>query len=379
MGTQITGPPVSHQKRAILLALALVVFVAAPLGVAVVAGGDEPTEPRVADLVPSTLTPPETVPYGPPPYRRLDGTFSVTPPVTVPGDGSATGPLVPEGEPSSPPTGELVAAIHLRHRTPLTYRLYADGRLLRGGCGPEPCPPWGWGWAEQRLTPEGVERIRTRFLSSGLFDSAQPVSDVVSGCGFVHACVRDGDHWLGVQVDAGGPTGSQAPPEAVRLFDDLVMLDSTLPATEWADQQTKPYVPARIAVCLQVFVAKDGTAVQVPTDLSISLPLFPARAAELLDGRDAMGRIPSIEEYGGSCVEMTLDEARTLADEFLAPSGGGSHEYGGIVIKINDQFDASQRAATGSRQYAPVTREGTYAHISFKGLLPDTVDATLGD
>jgi hypothetical protein len=170
-----------------------------------------------------------------------------------------------------------------------------------------------------------------------------------------------------------------APPEAVRLFDDLGMLDSTLPATEWADQQIKDYVPARIAACLQVFVAKDGTAVQVPTDLSILVPLFPARAAELLDGRDAMGRIPAIEEYGGSCFDMTLDEARTLADEFLAPLGGGSHEYWGITIDINEQFDASQPPTTGALEHGGITREGKFAHISFKQLLPDTVDATLGD
>ena len=150
-----------------------------------------------------------------------------------------------------------------------------------------------------------------------------------------------------------------APPEAVRLFDDLGMLDSTLPATEWADQQIKDYVPARIAVCLQVFVAKDGTAVQVPTDLSILLPLFPARAAELLDGRDAMGRIPLIEEYGGSCFDMTLDEARTLADEFLAPLDGGSHEYWGIVVEINDQLDASQPPSTGSLEHGGITRRGS--------------------
>ena len=44
------------------------------------------------------------------------------------------------------------------------------------------------------------------------------------------------------------------PPEAVRLFDYVRTLDSTLPATHWADQAVKTYVPARIAVCLQMFV-----------------------------------------------------------------------------------------------------------------------------
>ena len=335
---------------------------------------------KPAGQTPST-TPSPTVltPLEPGPYRRLDGTFSVSASRYRSGRRLQHRSVGPRGRAEQPsdrrarcrdlaPPQDAAFLSSLRRRAPPPRRV-RDGP----GCFDTPS-----GWVEQRLTPEGVERVRSRFLSSGLFDSAQPLSDVVSGCGFVHACVRDGDHWLGVQVDVGGPAASQAPPEAVRLFDDLRMLDSTLPATEWADQQIKPYVPARTAVCLQVFVAKDGTAVQVPTDLSILLPLFPARAAELLDGRDAMGRIPSIEEYGGSCFEMTLDEARTLADEFLAPSGGGSHEYWGIVVNINDQFDASQPPATGSRHRA-VTREGNFAHISFKQLLPDSVDAELGD
>jgi hypothetical protein len=179
-------------------------------------------------------------------------------------------------------------------------------------------------------------------------------------------------------VDVGGPAASQAPPEAVRLFDDLGMLGTTVPAAEWADPQIKPYIPARIAVCVQVFVANDGTAVQVPTDMAMLLPLFPAQVAQLLDGRDAMGRISAIEEHSGSCVEMTLAEARALADAFLAPSGGGSHEYWGITFDINGQVDASQPAPTGS-PHRGVTREGNFAHISFKQLLPDSVDATLGD
>jgi hypothetical protein len=48
------------------------------------------------------------------------------------------------------------------------------------------------------------------------------------------------------------------------------------------------------------------------------------------------------------------------------------------VININDQLDASLPPSTGSPHRA-VTREGNFAHVSFKQLLPDTVDATTGD
>ena len=105
-------------------------------------------------------------------YRRLDGTLTTEPYFTAPGYDSSTGSLVPEGEPTSPETGELVAEIWLRHRNPLSYRLYADGRLLRA---PNANPVPGWsGWVEQRLTPDGVERVRNLFLGSRLFDSARP-------------------------------------------------------------------------------------------------------------------------------------------------------------------------------------------------------------
>ena len=49
-------------------------------------------------------------------------------PTTVPGDDSTTGSLLPESAPRTPPSGELVATIGIRHRG--VYRLYADGRLL---------------------------------------------------------------------------------------------------------------------------------------------------------------------------------------------------------------------------------------------------------
>jgi hypothetical protein len=58
---------------------------------------------------------------------------------------------------------------------------------------------------------------------------------------------------------------------------------------------------------------------------------------------------------------MTLDEARTLEAEFLSPAGGGSHQYFGIVILINRQFDAIEPDATA----------GNAVRITFQTLLPD--------
>jgi hypothetical protein len=82
-----------------------------------------------------------------------------------------------------------------------------------------------------------------------------------------------------------------------------------------------------------------------------------------------MERVPNLfrsdpsEREGIRCFELTLDEARTLADAFLAPPGGGSREYSGIVLRLGYQPDPAQPGAT--------REEGAY--IWFDQLLPDTV------
>jgi hypothetical protein len=279
--------------------------------------------------------------------------------------------LLPEGASSLPPTGELVAEIGIRHRG--GYRLYADGRLIHL-----------WAFTEQRLTSEGVERVRARFLSSGLFDSAPPRSDL-AGCPLVHASVRDGGHWLCVQVDVDGPSASQAPPEAVQLFDDLDGLDSTLPATEWVDPQVKPYVPALIGTCFSWYV----NGAPAPFDRSVLVSRLPERAAGALAAHEPSAEVAGFAEVAAfmasatlrfrpsgpngppgrepsperGCFELPLDEARTLADALLAPSGGGTPEYWGIVVSFGRQPDPAQPGAT--REEA--------AYVYFDQLLPDGV------
>ena len=57
--------------------------------------------------------------------------------------------------------------------------------------------------------------------------------------------------------------------------------------------------------------------------------------------------------------ETTLDEARTLADVFLSPTGGGTHQYSGIVIR-NPEFDAIQPDA--SKGSSPTSASSPATH-----------------
>jgi hypothetical protein len=282
----------------------------------------------------------------------------VTPPTTYPGDGSREGVLVPDGVPSTTTPSELVASITLFHRG--AYRLYADGRLL-----------WldetrsrPFGWAEQRLSPEGVERVRSRFLSSGLFDTAPPSSDAPTCQGWFQVCVRDRDRWLALETDPPppGPLPYGDPrPEAVLLFEFLGTLDSTLAPTDWADQQVRTYVPSRIAACFRNFVK----ALEVPFDLPVLLPRFPQPVAALLAVRQPSPELlrssagPPTGQ--GSCFDLSLEDARSLADTLLSPSGRGAHEYWGIVVRFGRRPDPTRPGATRK----------VVAYVFFEDLLPE--------
>jgi hypothetical protein len=274
------------------------------------------------------------------------------PPQTYPGDGSTDGPLLPEGAPSTPHTGELVAAVSSLDGAGIYY-LYADGRLLKADM--------GW-LTEQRLTPAGVERVRSKFLSSKVFDRARSTRDVEQ-CVYT-ACVRDGGRYLVAPESAPAtlpgsppPTLPEFAPDVARLVLYMMDLDSSLPKAEWADAQPNSYVASRIMVCVQAFEDRADAVVPVPHDLSVFLSEFPRRAAALFEGRERLG--PDAGP-NGICFEMTRDEARTLERELLGPSGRGSHEYYGIVVR-NPRYGVLQ----------PDAADGVVAFINFQTLLPN--------
>jgi hypothetical protein len=337
--------PRPRNRRPRLFAAAAVTAVVLIAGAALVTqSGDDAIRTKPADPnATSAPSPSSTSTIVPPPPP----TSIVEVPTTLPGDGSSTQPLVLEGAPSIPQTGELVAHAAVIHNG--TFYLYADGRLIFID------DSLGTSWSEQRLTPEGVERVRSLFLSSGLFDPTRasdvcPEDETVTAV--IAACVRDGDHFL---------TLPYTDPRIGQLVTVLRTLGQTLLPTEWADRQIKPYVPSRMAVCMGRYITK----YEVPLDLPALFPKFPAAVAQLLDGRAPRPDL-AVAASGsgsmGSCFEVTHEEARALRDAFLDPAGGGTHEYWGIVVRLTP----------------PDPARPAVVYVGFGELLPDGAPALWG-
>jgi hypothetical protein len=224
--------------------------------------------------------------------------------------------------PSAPERGELVlhwygrSATHAKPHprgglwSPL-FRVwvYADGRMIwdqehqagQGWAAQWRIPGVNPGFLEQRLTPEGVELLRSAV--AGLLDRNRTLletlpahtpgapwplgrlrlfvpGDYPSRWGLVG--VRDGDRLVGLQLGIEAGKGSKfegtiATPEqlsALRRVDALLTDPAAvLPSSAWADRQIRAYVPSQFAVCVNT---------SPPTDVSSVLSLLPARAEELL-------------------------------------------------------------------------------------------------
>jgi hypothetical protein len=216
--------------------------------------------------------------------------------------------LPPQGAtPSTPESGELEIFYWVGDPGGNLGRsrawVYADGRLLwlRGGGDlnlTAGANRFSSGFLEQRLTPEGVELLRSEILSAGEFGHG-PLHDP-----FPTIDVHNVGHLLSVD------RASDLERLEARLSDPA----SWLPASAWADRETKAYVPSRYSVC---YGTSPPTRVTEPSRI---LSVLPAAAADMLRGKDrtpfhglykpAPLEIRPITDY---CSDMTIDEARTLA------------------------------------------------------------------
>ncbi|MGH3084960.1 MAG: hypothetical protein ACRDNP_13090, partial [Gaiellaceae bacterium] len=254
--------------------------------------------------------------------------------------------LPPEGAtPSTPENGELV--LHYFGPNPGQHGksrvwVYADGRVisLRDAPVPVGANEWSTGFLEQRLSPEGVERLRSEVASST--GVGQPPPNAAPLPFYTLIEVRDGDQLVPVEWAS----------DQARLESRLSDPASWLPTGAWQHVEYRAYVPSRFAVC------SGGWPPDQPIERSRLLSLLPAVAQDLL--RDSERREGPLFGSPGNfhpsyeyCADAKAEDARTLA-ETLDDSGPSKR---GGALRLNWRFEA-----TGA------SRET--AHIWFEPYLP---------
>jgi hypothetical protein len=316
--------------------------------------------------------------------------------------------LAPKGAtPSAPESGELVvhwegrSASHARGRyaAPLVRAwVYADGRMIWSEESWQSSRPvseganeFTSGYLEQRLTPEGVELLRSAVV--GLFDRSRAllqtvpddtrpglpggpvlivppfqrffwgVVEVPSGDRLVR--LRWGDLETGEHF--GGTTATPEQLSALRRVDALLTDPaSVLPSGAWSVRKIRAYVPSHYAVCFRA---------SPPKDASQLLSLLPVRAADVLGDKSRTrleGDIEASPDGGGPvevqgrwveyCSKLTTEGAREVAEGLsgLDPDPGqgkvrlayrlaeGAHWWEGASIWFEPYFPHGQVADSAS-------------------------------
>ena len=217
--------------------------------------------------------------------------------------------LPPEGAaPSTPETGELVLGFDGRvYSVDLDFHrmwVYADGRLIWKS-NLDGVVAGGREWRsrfgasepttaviEQRLTPLGVELLRSEVMSTAVVGQPHHLGEDPTAWG------RPGVLWGGMTVRIADETftATWSDPTLPRR---LANPASWLPASAWADQRIGAYVPSRYAVCIE------------PRGLVGGLP---EPAASLIRSRSLEIVAPNPGDMDPRCpYQVTTDDARAIA------------------------------------------------------------------
>ena len=311
--------------------------------------------------------------------------------------------LPPEGAtPSTPESGELV--LHYLGRSVshdariIQAWVYADGRIISSGASASSsrAVPGSanqlTGYLEQRLTPEGVELLRSkvagllsrnRALLVTLPDDYDPLGGphpdptrgrgltlfvteplFPGGWGTVEA--RDGNRFVGLHWEVwknglSQPEGPIATPEQASLVLQLDSIltepSSVLPANAWAVREFRAYVPSHYQVCMDTPPSKD---------VSQLLALLPAPAADVLRAKglkwSAHDLISPVEGVVGRkvnyCAKLTTEEAREVAEPF----SGRDHDpqFSEVILgyRLATPADPTNLDATSSIWFEPYFPHG---------------------
>jgi hypothetical protein len=161
---------------------------------------------------------------------------------------------------STPTTGSLLLSLTFPGQQTTERNVYADGRIIwqrwtpsgDATVVPKGAKSRDTGYVQQRLTPRGVQLLRTKMVATGLFEHSLRLA-VGRGNGWVVVEVRRGKRM--VRVDAvPSPDQSWKPrfiratpaqQRALMLTEKLVADPArSLPADAWADGQIRPFVPS---------------------------------------------------------------------------------------------------------------------------------------
>lgn len=244
------------------------------------------------------------------------GPTETGPSVAPDADAEGINGLPPEGAtPSTPESGELV--VEHKYFNNQVW-VYADGRVISRVYLPT-LEPYS-GLVEQHLTPEGVEFLRSNVLSTGLFEHDLDLARGDPQC-CLEIRVRDGDRLVrvtwGPRYALYDPDAPRATPEqvaALRSLSALLTSPASWPASAWADQQIRAYVPTSYSFCSRF------------AEPSRVLALLPEPARNLLVGAEYLKTNGS--ERQADCVQMTTEEARALAGILIAEFG---HRRGSML------------------------------------------------
>jgi hypothetical protein len=284
--------------------------------------------------------------------------------------------------PSAPESGELVlhwegnSATHARPHprgfllAPLVRAwVYADGRMIwswtkMAGRIPEGANELTSGYLEQRLTPEGIELLRSEVAR--LFDRSRTLLETFPsdhdprlrccsglalfvpgdyGSDFGSVEVRHGDRLVRLQWrDIGTKNspkfeGTIATPEqlsALRRVDALLTDPaSVLPSSAWAVREVRAYVPSHYEVCIDT---------SPPKDASQLLSLLPARAADVLRDKSRTRLDGDVFDAARNvvlgrsvtyCSKLTTEEAREVAEPFSG-FDPDPHQWGRLAYRLSE-------------------------------------------
>ena len=260
--------------------------------------------------------------------------------------------------------------------------VYADGRVIwvRQGGAPAGANKSTSGFLEQRLTPEGVELLRSKVISTGLFrhdvdlttgsaERRRPGRYCCSEARSRHA------HWRAARprpLDEPRPpprrpqrlpgtyTGTTATPEQERALErlDPLLVDpaASLPASAWQDRRVRAYVAAKYATCWvhRPELGPDKPAQTIPPSRVLTLSQRQSRTYSAAGPRP-LGRQPAHRLLG--CADEGSSSDR--------PSSRACRPRKGVV---GNGIDAGLGGLT-YRLKAPEGRPG-HIYVFFEPALP---------